>query len=951
MKHNVRHVFFALLVLLWGLVPTTGSPAAHEAADLPPAGAYQDAIGLIRQERFEEALPRLAQARREQPENVFILADQVCCLAWTGRHQQAVETYERNVSVLSGIAYAEKAAAQACYRLGRFDQARALYEKLLHASPGDAESFKGIVYTLSAVGDRAAARRHISQARTRGIFPAAVLDLLEADMLRQDGREIDAYIGYIRTLESARSEKLIHEAQNSRREIAGMLAGQDFQDLALRFPSGSPVWIVSRIDAGRHSALPARADLPQHLPPGLLLELGWGYFKAGRHTEALDAINEILARQPEAGMAHVVRAYPLAAQGEFAAARQSLRDAESRDVFPLKVLFARAFVQEQQRDFLAALDTYETILRRFPGNATARQLWLRCLADLGAPSLAKEALHEPSPVGQQLVDDIHTNMAVNRIRWSHKQAACQGLEEVLQHSPANVRARGDYVVALRSANMMPETLAQYRQLSGRTPSYVIQSAADASLYLEETEQALKLYEATLEREPEYPLQALLGRVYCLQELRRWRQADRAWKQLDDYLAAHPRGIDVWDRLEAHLAHGWYRAYRDDLQGAQGFFTGFLQDAGMNSTCRSALSYVSLWRGWPRRALQEFRIAQQLDFKAFDPGIQTGLAKTLNALNRKSEARALAGTLSRTYPRDRSVLELVEELMVEDMNEVFLEGRFVSESPGADEYWLRASLTEPLTPEVRIFQEILWQEVSESSDRFEWNRVGLGCEWIVAPELLWRQAVSFDYDDRDEFGYLSELVWQPTDHIRLMTGLNTYRLDIPLRARAAGLDGESFYVDAMYRQSELRHVGAALDLNWLDDGNRGSGATLYYDQSLWNGADVKLRGGFRFGYWTNSRQDVDYFSPKKGFTFQLTQTLHVLHLSRHDKRFRSSLYAREGFYSQHRYATEAIYGLTYEQTIDFSKKTALVWNTAWDRKIYDGDSTHVWSGYFGFRQSF
>ena len=80
-------------------------------------------------------------------------------------------------------------------------------------------------------------------------------------------------------------------------------------------------------------------------------------------------------------------------------------------------------------------------------------------------------------------------------------------------------------------------------------------------------------------------------------------------------------------------------------------------------------------------------------------------------------------------------------------------------------------------------------------------------------------------------------------------------------------------------------------------------------------------------------------------------VHLLHLSRRDKRFRSSLYAREGLYSQHRYSAQALYGLTYEQAIDFSKTTALIWNIGWDRKIYDGDSTHVWSGYAGFRKNF
>jgi len=141
------------------------------------------------------------------------------------------------------------------------------------------------------------------------------------------------------------------------------------------------------------------------------------------------------------------------------------------------------------------------------------------------------------------------------------------------------------------------------------------------------------------------------------------------------------------------------------------------------------------------------------------------------------------------------------------------------------------------------------------------------------------------------------------------------------------------------------------LSWLDDGNRSSGITFYYDQNVLSFPDFKIRLGAEANYSAISKQNVEYFSPLEGYTFVLNQTFHYIHYAHYDRRFRSSLYGRLGFYSQHGFKSYAVYGITFEQLLDISKTLAFVWNAAWDRKIYDGDSTHVWSGFFSLRKNF
>ncbi len=503
---------------------------------------------------------------------------------------------------------------------------------------------------------------------------------------------------------------------------------------------------------------------------------------------------------------------------------------------------------------------------------------------------------------------------------------------------------------------MREALEQYeilQDMDREIPYWALNAAADACLYLEKPKQAVALYKECLDRRPPDPFNPLMGLFYAYQDLRDWEHAGQTWKRIDERLQSG-RELHKWQRPEAVSAQGWYLVYRDELREAEDYFESYVNQAGMNTSFRAGLGHTYLLRGWPRKALEEFRIAHAIYPKDVD--VETGTILALNELNYKEEARAEAAKLLRMFPTNKHVLDTHEMLQVEDMHEFSTETDFLEENEGATEYRIKSTLKETLHPLFKLYQEVVWQETSEEDtpegkQEFEWKRAGIGHEWIVLPQLVWKQAVTFDFEEFDELGYYTTLSWRPTDRLSLDAGYDSFYLDIPLRARAKGIEGESTFLNVHFHQSDERYFGAGTGYIWYDDGNLNTYYRLYGDQSVLNTPDFKIRLGAELYHSRNRESHKDYFSPSHDLSLTLTPTLHWIHLLRYDKEVRSSIYPRLGAYRQNTYACHTIGGATYEQLIRLSKTFELTWAVSWDRKIYDGESTNVWGGYLRFKKSF
>jgi biofilm PGA synthesis protein PgaA len=580
------------------------------------------------------------------------------------------------------------------------------------------------------------------------------------------------------------------------------------------------------------------------------------------------------------------------------------------------------------------------------------------LKELGASSQAFFYAKDKGIKDRQLLEALKGRMAVERLKWDEYDLGLFLLENILKADPQNFGARCDYIVALRKKNRMKEILEQYKILekSGRPiPYWVLETVADAHLYLRHPREAVKFYRAALDKNPPNPYNSYMGLFYTYTELRQWDDADQMWVKIDDLIKR--RKLNELELHEALVAWGWYLIFQDKLEQAQKYFSDLVKKAGLNVGFRSGLAHTYYWRGWPRRALEEFRIAQNMDPK--DRQTLIGLAQTLDALNYKYEARALAADLMRKYPTNVHVNDMDQDLKVEDMHEVSGDMRYIQELDGgkASEFWITGRGTGTVNPYFKIFGEIIRlrtrQKVETEADRFSYDRLAFGFKWKVFHVLELTQSVGFDYLTGRDCGSYTKLDWRPLDKVKMAAGFDSFSLDIPIRARVAGVKAKKAFYDFDYLESDLRTYGFSVGSNWFTDGNTNPYFSIRYDQNVYNDPDFKIRLGGEFAYdrYSKGPNDVNYFSPNHEYEFLVKPAFQFIHYHMYSRKWRSIIYTRFGLYKECNFDVYPVAGITYEQEIRWSKTFSFTWNVAYDEKVYDGKYVNVIGAFFTFKKNF
>ena len=627
---------------------------------------------------------------------------------------------------------------------------------------------------------------------------------------------------------------------------------------------------------------------------------------------------------------------------------------DNSDAEALKgVIFSSWKLRRYLTGFKAWLTAYQ---KQTVAPQTLEAMKIYMMQHLGASSLAWLYARQAGVKDKELMASLQGDAAEERIKWEEYDVALQILDQELRDNPDNFRARCDYIVVLRDKYRMQEVLEQYRILenSGRpAPFWVTEMVADALLYLKRPQEAVKFYRQRLAQSSEAPFNPSLGLCTTYTELREWRHADQAWDQVLDLLKRQK--LNEQEAYDAVLSRGWFLIYQDKLQEAQDYFGNYLKQAGLDSGFRSGLGAAYYFRGWPRRALEQFRIAQSVDDK-FIP-TQLGIATSLNEIGYKYEARKLAAELYRKYPYDLHVIDLYENLRVEDMHTFWGDARFTREWPGVVEYRFRTGAIATITPVFNVFTDILHMHSSENSNgqqyAYSWDRVGVGFNWRMLPSLTLTQSVSSDYLKGRDLGSFTKVSWQANDHLRASASFDSFSLEIPLRARATGVKGKTANLDLFYHESDLRDYGLVFMSNWLSDGNYNPSIVCWMDQNVINNPNWKLRIGpaFYYGRYSKDHNVVPYFSPNFEYSVELKPTLQIIWHDMYDKKIRTNIYTHIGIYKEWGYGFYPTTGITFEQEIKLSKTFAMKLTTGYNLRIYDGKYTNVLDGFFTFVKKF
>jgi len=400
--------------------------------------------------------------------------------------------------------------------------------------------------------------------------------------------------------------------------------------------------------------------------------------------------------------------------------------------------------------------------------------------------------------------------------------------------------------------------------------------------------------------------------------------------------------------------GLFLLYQDKNKQAAEYFTGTLAQAGLFTGFRNGLGQAHAYQQRPRQALEQYKVAQGVDDRDKDSRI--GMAYALNTLNHKGAARKLARDLYGRFPTNYHVQNLYETLWVEDRPFLSFDYYFTREYQGAMEHYLISELNFPVALTFRVFTQLIWQTGKEeqsggNTEQNSWNRIAGGFDWIVIPSLSLRQAVSFDYLRGDNPGSVTKLVWQPNDPLKITGEFDSFSLMLPIRARAADIQAMQAVASAAYTPSDLRDCGLKFTLNMFSDANRNFDFTAFFNQTVINHPDVKVRAGLQAGYSRYTKNNVDYFSPLFDYTLMFTPTIHWTHYHYYDRHYRTSFYPRVGLNKQIGFDFFPVAGLTLEQKLKWSKRFTMTANVSYDLRVYDGVYSHVLGAYAGFKKYF
>jgi tetratricopeptide (TPR) repeat protein len=740
------------------------------------------------------------------------------------------------------------------------------------------------------------------------------------------------FLAALLSVSSAAGESLSAESADiTAREVRSLVQQGEFsQALSLlapyadqpdQFPTLYSDYLVILTWAGRaDEALTRFEALPETFPrrPYLLRNMAKAYLDGGRSERASALYAETVAQDP---------GDPIAQEGWM--------QAQGRMAQPPSASF------EPQ-------DGWEAVLRfpyPAPGRANDQTAIARMieLSGLGATSVAQTMAERMLPPENELRDRLRQDAAVARIRWEEYPEAVDRLAAL---ETRDQRYGFDYVVALFKAGRNPETIEAYERLEASgadPPDRTRLAAAGAFLAEKQPAKALDLYNQALASRPQ-PWEARAGKLYALQTLRRWNEAD-AWleqlhAEIPPVVAAGGRSSPNPEKFQLDALQAWYLAHQNRTRDAEAAFRALQAQAPADLEARNGLAHVHLWRGRPRQALEEFDILHTLA-PDYEPAV-TGRAMALNTLAEKEQARELAADLLRKNPLGTHARQTWRALQVEQMKEWRTEIYARREDSDADDLRIRTELSAPLSLKTRLFGYLLWRrtyfEDAAPNASAYFRRAGAGIDHIVNADWRLRPEISFNYDDGKDPGAALHIDYTPTDRWSFGAFGDSFSTAVDGRARSAGIEAAAFGASAVWRPSEWRQAGVWYTRSHYSDDNDRDELALGYEQNLWARHDWRLRGFLNLYAARNSLGDrTVYFNPERAEAGSVTLMIEQTVWDMYPQSFLHRLYLTGGVYRQHGCGAKPVGALRYEQLHAFSDRHALQAGVSLGHNVYDGET--------------
>ena len=735
---------------------------------------------------------------------------------------------------------------------------------------------------------------------------------------------------------------------------------------------------LARIAFQRHAYADAMSGVervlirqPDHLEAlflkGELFEVQEEYLKAA------DTYSTILSRHPDNQAALDLKVKALMSLGANDLALEVIRQTGDRvdPVLRQRALANAAMYRIRWEEATVGREAIERQLKA-SGVLPAADDDLEDVAHAAEPPMASSALRlEPQPNPEALAQDSALSgstreqailEAMNYMRDAHADfgtgaaIGASAAASIRQEQERNaLRLRWDRIVALRLEKRMREVLEEYQAVNTLPvvpPPWVREAVGDAYLSLRQPKQALDIYQDVLREHPS-AFQTRMAIYHTLVELGQFREAGAALDALDRDTPAQEiqNGIlrENWRKAEIAFNKAWLLLYQDRLAEAEVYIRTVLQKAPFNTNIQAALAHAHLWRGWPRKALEDFEIIRTLD--PTQTAAANGYCLALNATGKEREARKLNQQLLAADPTNAHLLRTKRLFEVEQMRELRTDVAVNVEHPGDEEYLVRIRGEQPLGLRGSIFTELDRRETAETGDNDVERRAYLGGTLELAPVWRLAGAVSTEYDTGNRWGTLVDVSAFPDDDWTLRARFDSHTLDIPLRSRVGGLEGSLAEGSAQYRLSESWSTIAGTSLRHLSDGNDATSLFWNTDTALTTSAAWKTRLGTELSASFNSDSEVPYYSPDHVWSLYFVPLVEHTWYRRYERALIDRLAVGLGRVWEAEFSGQTVWLARYEQDYRWSDTLGCLIGTSYAQRNYTGEDVNVWSGYSTLRVRF
>lgn len=487
----------------------------------------------------------------------------------------------------------------------------------------------------------------------------------------------------------------------------------------------------------------------------------------------------------------------------------------------------------------------------------------------------------------------------------------------------------DRVRALTLAGRLPEAETLFRSLGdpAELPVYGLLNGADVYALRQRPEQATPLLEAAYRQAPTDPT-VLSARFY--NQLDR-EDYDAAAKTLAELRAATEGALWV------HRLSAMFEAYQNHLDRAQARLEALRPQAPHDPALALNLATIYRWRGWPTRALDEYRKAEA---DGADPlAVRAGVAQALFDQRRFREAGAAIAELGVVAPNNPDTVALQAQW------DWFKRYQYIAQvqsgqsngSPvtGSSDLSIDQWLYSPISDEFRAFihHHYDWADFIEGAGGV--NRIGIGIDYRSQPFDV-AVAVT-DRSPTARKGLVVSGEYRPDESWTLFGDIQTDTNQVPLRGSLAGVDGHSVSGGVLYRWDERRNARLSYTRADFDDGNKRDMVGISGTQTLWTDAKRTLAVSAEL-YFSHSTagDDVAYYDPQSDRSLYLSTDYTSVLMRRGDRSWVQRINIGAGVYEQQDFSNRGIWHAQYEQRWNFTPLFSLNYGLLYRSRVYSDD---------------